>query len=63
MTSDWRMFRPAIWLAMLGIALMLLISPPYIGVVLIGAAIGVGIRIERRRRGAEPPARARRRRR
>ena len=63
--SDWRVFRPAIWLAMLGIALMLLIAPVYIGAVFVGAAIGMGLRIEtgRRRiaRGA-PPRHPRRRR-
>jgi hypothetical protein len=50
MTGDWRDFRPAIWLAMLGIALVLLISPPYIGAILIGAAIGVAAQVARRRR-------------
>jgi hypothetical protein len=50
MTGDWRDFRPAIWLAMLGIAVFALINPPYIGVAVLGAAIGVGVRIERRRR-------------
>ena len=49
MSGDWRDFRPAIWLAMLGIALVLLVSPPYIGAVLLGAAIGVALRIQRRR--------------
>ena len=48
--SDWRVFRPAIWLAMLGIAVTLLVSPPYIGALPIGAAIGVSLRILRRRR-------------
>jgi hypothetical protein len=50
--SDWRAYRPAIWLAMLGIALILLISPPYIGALALGAAIGVGWGIDRRRRVA-----------
>jgi hypothetical protein len=50
MNGDWRAFRPAIWLAMLGIALVLLVSPPLIGVAVVGGAIGVGLRIERRRR-------------
>lgn len=64
--NDWRIFRPAIWLGMLGIAIMLLVSPIYIGVAVVGAAIGVGLRTEtsRRRlaRGA-PPRRGRRRKR
>jgi hypothetical protein len=56
--SDWRAYRPAIWLAMLGIALLLLISPPYIGALFLGAAVGVAFRIERRRRSAHrrPPS-------
>ena len=61
--QDWRVFRPAIWLAMLGVALMLLLSPVYIGAAVVGGAIGVGLRIQtgRRRiaRGA-PPRRRRR---
>jgi hypothetical protein len=48
--NDWRAFRPAIWLAMLGVALVLLVSPPYIGAVPLGAAIGAAIRIDQRRR-------------
>ena len=65
MRGDWRDFRPAIWLAMLGIALVLLISPPYVGAILIGGAIGVALRIARQRRmaapaPASPPRRARR---
>jgi hypothetical protein len=48
--NDWRMFRPAIWLAMLGVAVMLLVAPFYLGAVLLGAAIGVALRIEQRRR-------------
>jgi hypothetical protein len=52
MTGDWRDWRPAIWLAMLGIAIMLLFNPWYWGSVFIGAAIGVAIRIQQRRRRA-----------
>jgi uncharacterized membrane protein YqgA involved in biofilm formation len=48
--NDWRMFRPAIWLAMLGVAVMLLVAPFYLGAVLLGAAIGIALRIEQRRR-------------
>jgi hypothetical protein len=57
MTGDWRAFRPAIWLAMLGIALLLLIAPAYIGAAVIGFAIGMAVRVEGRRRR---PARTRR---
>jgi hypothetical protein len=50
MNDDWRQWRPAIWLAMLGVAVMLVVNPWYFGVVFIGGAIGVAIRIEQRRR-------------
>jgi hypothetical protein len=50
MSNDWRVFRPAIWLAMLGIALILLVNPPYIGALALGAAIGIALRIQTRRR-------------
>jgi hypothetical protein len=50
MSGDWRIWRPAIWLAMLGVAVMLLVSPAYIGALFLGAAIGAAIRIEQRRR-------------
>jgi uncharacterized membrane protein len=62
--NDWRMFRPAIWLAMLGIAVMLLVAPFYLGAVLLGAAIGVALRIEQGRRRlarAQPTRRPRKR--
>jgi hypothetical protein len=49
-TGDWRDFRPAIWLAMLGLALAVAVNPPYIGAALIGAGIGVAFRIRQRRR-------------
>ena len=65
MTGDWRDFRPAIWLAMLGVAVMLLVSPFYFGAVFLGAGIGVGIRINQRRRIAarrQPAPRQRKRR-
>ncbi|HXD64067.1 MAG TPA: hypothetical protein VNV17_05610 [Solirubrobacteraceae bacterium] len=48
--NDWRMFRPAIWLAMLGVAVMLLVAPFYLGAVLLGAAVGIALRIEQGRR-------------
>jgi hypothetical protein len=50
MRGDWRDFRPAIWLAMLGIALILVLNPPYIGAAMLGAAIGIALKITRRRR-------------
>lgn len=50
MIKDWRVFRPAIWLAMLGIALMLLISPVFIGAAVVGGAIGIGLKIQTARR-------------
>jgi hypothetical protein len=61
--SDWRVFRPAIWLVMLGIALMLLVTPVYIGAAVVGGALGVGLRIETGRRRVARGAPARRRRR
>ncbi len=57
--QDWRIFRPAIWLAMLGIALMLLLTPAFIGAAVIGGAIGIALKIETsRRRMAPGPAAA-----
>jgi hypothetical protein len=54
MTQDWRVYRPAIWLAMLGIAVALLVNPWWLGAPLLGAAIGVALRI---RSGRRPRAR------
>jgi hypothetical protein len=51
-TGDWRDWRPAIWLTMLGIATVLLVSPFWIGALFFGAAIGAAIRINQRRRRA-----------
>ena len=50
MTGDWRDYRPAIWLTMLGIAVALLVTPFYLSALLFGAAIGIAIRIRQRRR-------------
>lgn len=52
MSGDWRIWRPAIWLAMLGLAVMLLVTPWYIGAVFLGGAIGAAIRIDQGRRRA-----------
>ena len=54
MTGDWRDFRPAIWLAMIGIAVMLLLNPFYLGAIPVGAAIGAALRIRQRHRRAGP---------
>jgi hypothetical protein len=61
--NDWRVFRPAIWLGMVGIAITLVLSV-YIGLTVIGAAIGIGARIQisRRRLAAGRPVRRPRRR-
>jgi hypothetical protein len=61
MTGDWRDFRPAIWLAMLGVALAVAVNPPYIGAALLGAAIGVAFRVRQRRSGRGRSPRGRRR--
>jgi hypothetical protein len=61
---DWRVFRPAIWMAMVGIALMLVIAPAYFGAAVVGGAIGIALKIETGRRRvarARPPQRRRRR--
>lgn len=50
--GDWRAWRPAIWIAMLGIALILLISPVYLGAAVLGVAVGIAVRIGRGRRRA-----------
>jgi hypothetical protein len=50
MSGDWRVWRPAIWLVMLGIAVMLLVSPWYLGAIFFGAAIGAALRIRQRQR-------------
>jgi hypothetical protein len=62
-TGDWRDFRPAIWLAMLGVAAILLFSPWYLGVLFLGGAIGIAGKTVRRRRRLAPPARRPQRRR
>ncbi len=66
MTGDWRDFRPAIWLAMLGVAVMIIVIPHYIGAFFLGGAIGLAIRVRQRRirqrRAGERSASQRRRR-
>jgi hypothetical protein len=61
--DDWRVFRPAIWVGMAGIAIMLVLSF-YIGLGVVGGAIGIAARIQtsRRRLAAGQPVRRPRRR-
>ncbi len=49
MTGDWRDYRPAIWLAMIAVAVMLIVNPWYFGAIPLGAAIGSALRIRQRR--------------
>jgi hypothetical protein len=55
-TGDWRDYRPAIWLVMVGIAVMLLVNPWFIGAIFFGAAIGVAAKVHRGRRRARAAA-------
>ena len=60
MSGSWRDYRPAIWLAMLAIAVMLLVTPAYVGALFLGAAIGVSVKVHRGRRSrTSGPARPR----
>ena len=58
MSSDWRAYRPAIWLTMIGIAIIIVVSPHYLGAFFLGGAIGAAIRIRQRerRRAKQAPA-------
>lgn len=47
---DWKRFRPAIWLVILGVALALVLNL-IIGAVFVGAGVGIGVMISR---GARP---------
>jgi hypothetical protein len=66
MQGDWRIWRPAIWLVMLGIAVALVVNPWWLSAVFFGAAIGSAIQIRKRRQRAalaaskRPPQRRRR---
>ena len=48
--DDWRVYRPAIWMAMFGIAIGLLITPWYLCAVPLGAAVGIALKTRRVRR-------------
>jgi hypothetical protein len=54
MANDWRKYRPAIWLTMIAIAVIVLVSPHYIGAFFLGGAIGAVIRIRQRDRRRGP---------
>jgi hypothetical protein len=70
MNDDWKIWRPAIWLTMIAIAVALLVNPWYFAAIPLGMAIGVGIRTQQQRRRAvaaaaasQPPGRGQRKRR
>jgi hypothetical protein len=44
--NDWKRYRPAIWLAIIGVAVALVLNL-IIGAVFIGAGVGVGVMISR----------------
>jgi uncharacterized membrane protein len=44
--NDWKRYRPAIWLAILGVALALVLNL-ILGAVFIGAGLGIGVIIAR----------------
>ena len=46
---SWRRWRPAIWLVLFGVAALCLVNP-LVGILLLGAALGVALRIASGRR-------------
>ena len=56
MNDDWRAYRPAIWLSMIGIAVIVIVSPHYLGAFFLGGAIGAAIRIRQKRARARAAA-------
>lgn len=48
--AEWKLYRPAIWLGMLGIAVALLVSPWYLCAFPFGAGLGIALKVRRRRR-------------
>jgi hypothetical protein len=55
--NEWRAYRPAIWLTMIGIAVIVIVSPHYLGAFFLGGAIGAAIRIRQKRARADSPRR------
>ena len=56
MNDDWRAYRPAIWLGMIGIAVIVIVSPHYLGAFFLGGAIGAAVRIRQKRARARAAA-------
>ena len=56
--NDWREYRPAIWAAMLGVAVIVIVSPHYLGAFVVGGAIGIAIRVRQRQRARQRQAAA-----
>ncbi len=52
--STWNRYRPVIWLVMLGIALLLLVSPALIGFLVLGMSAGILFRLRFRAPRALP---------
>jgi hypothetical protein len=52
---SWKVWRPVIWLTMIAIAVGVLVNP-YLGVLMFGAALGIGVKIARGRRQLPNPA-------
>ena len=44
--NDWKRYRPAIWLVIIGVAVALVLNL-IVGAVFIGAGVGVGVMISR----------------
>jgi hypothetical protein len=67
LTGDWRDYRRAIWMAMIGVAVAILVNPWAISIFFFGAAVGLAAAVRRRRRAQaaleDPPRRKRLRRR
>jgi hypothetical protein len=48
--ENWKIYRPAIWVAMLGVAVALLVAPAYLSAVPFGVALGMVLKIQIRKR-------------
>lgn len=44
--NDWKRYRPAIWLVIIGLALALVVNL-IVGAVFVGAGVGIGVMISR----------------